>query len=468
MSDYISKVTVPEGDSTHTYDVKEIFPHYGVCSTAAGTAAKEVSINNFTLYTGAWVVVKFNTTNTAAVGSLTLNVNSTGAKNIKYRNANLGWTGYLAANTHYLFMYDGTYWQVTGDINTNTYDRTSHQTRIYAGGVGAFLYSILGLNTDQRMESFTTTGGTGTSKAFNTSGKFLYPPVIMYHSSGSTVAAGSVIANNVLYEQFPAINLTYNSNKTSSSGFAQYKPLYIECTFDDTGSYWSPTSTGLTQTFTSGRYYVLLGCMYNTSVIELALFAQHPVYYYDGTNLVSVDWDRANTSTATIGSASTGQVIPADDITAWNAGTLPSLTTTTYTVPNVTGNSSVTIPNVTGNTSVTIPNVTGNTSVTVKSVKTVDTPTTAKISSGVLTFTKGTAVVTEDKTTTNTTLGTNLTASKVTLGTALSASKVTLGTAFSIKGVNEWGTGTLPSLTYTAKSIPNISVTSVTNVLKKK
>jgi hypothetical protein len=290
----------------------------------------------------------------------------------------------------------------------------------------------------------------------------------------------------------------------------------------------------LTQTFTSGRYYVLLGCIYNTSVYELALFAQHPVYYNDGTNLVSVDWDRANTSTTTIGSASTGQAIAADDITAWDAGTLPSLTTTTYTVPNVTGNSSVTIPNVTGNTSVTIPNVTnvtgvsipnvtgnsnvtipnvtgntdvtipnvtGNISVTVKSVKTVDTPTTAKISSGVLTFTKGTAVVTEDKTATNTTLGTNLTASKVTLGTALSASKVTLGTAlsaskvtmgddltatnttlgtalsatkvtlgtaFSIKGVNEWGTGTLPSLTYTAKSIPNISVTSVTNVLKKK
>ena len=53
----------------------------GTSSTAAGTAAKEVACTNFTLASGAYVSVRFTHGNTSA-GALTLNVNSTGAKNI--------------------------------------------------------------------------------------------------------------------------------------------------------------------------------------------------------------------------------------------------------------------------------------------------------------------------------------------------------------------------------------------------
>lgn len=94
--------------------------HYGVCSTAAATAAKEVQRTGFRLVTGAWIAVKFTVTNTGAVANLTLNVNSTGAKNIKYRNANLSSAGVLAANRIYFFVYDGTYWQIVGDLDTNS------------------------------------------------------------------------------------------------------------------------------------------------------------------------------------------------------------------------------------------------------------------------------------------------------------------------------------------------------------
>lgn len=170
----------------------------------------------------------------------------------------------------------------------NTYDRTSMQTRIYAGGVGVFRYSICAMNNAQRMESFTTTGDASgsptTSKTFNTSAKFAFPPVIMYNNANAAYSSGSVIGNNVLYEQFPSVDMRYSCNKTSSSGFTQYKPIFIECTFDDDG-YFSITSNGFVQTFTSGKYYILVGCMYSTSVYQLALFAQHPMYYYDGTNL---------------------------------------------------------------------------------------------------------------------------------------------------------------------------------------
>ena len=198
----------------------------------------------------------------------------------------------LAGNT------DGTRVTVTGGVwqgidyydSGNTYDRTSMQTRIYAGGVGVFRYSICALNNAQRMESFTTTGDASgsptTTKTFNTSAKFAYPPVIMYNNANAVYSNGSVIGNNVLYEQFPSVDMRYSSNKTSSAstGFSQYKPIFIECTFDTNG-YFSITSNGFVQTFTSGKYYILVGCMYNTSVYQLALFAQHPLYYYDGTHL---------------------------------------------------------------------------------------------------------------------------------------------------------------------------------------
>jgi len=63
--------------------------HYGTCSTAAGSNPKTVDCTGFILDTGAIIYVRFTATNTVAVGTLTLNVNGTGAKSVKYRNANL-------------------------------------------------------------------------------------------------------------------------------------------------------------------------------------------------------------------------------------------------------------------------------------------------------------------------------------------------------------------------------------------
>ena len=56
--------------------------YYGVCSTAADTAAKTVTIDNFSLVTGAMVIVKFTNANTNKTTAPTLNVNNTGAKPI--------------------------------------------------------------------------------------------------------------------------------------------------------------------------------------------------------------------------------------------------------------------------------------------------------------------------------------------------------------------------------------------------
>lgn len=98
---------------------------YATCSTAAGTAAKVVTISgnsNWSLKVGAIVVVKFTVTNTAS--NVTLDVNSTGAKSIWYNNA--AYTGSSSnvcgyANRFTAFMYDGTYWVwVSNGVDSNT------------------------------------------------------------------------------------------------------------------------------------------------------------------------------------------------------------------------------------------------------------------------------------------------------------------------------------------------------------
>jgi hypothetical protein len=107
-----SEVTAEEhiGDSSRHVS-------YATCSTAAATAAKTVDCAGFNLTTGARVTVMFTVTNTAA--SPTLNVNNTGAKAIYYRNAAIS-AGTLAANRVYDFVYDGTQWELVGDVNVDT------------------------------------------------------------------------------------------------------------------------------------------------------------------------------------------------------------------------------------------------------------------------------------------------------------------------------------------------------------
>ena len=99
-NDYINGVRTNVNSASAT--------NYGVCDTAADTADKVVSISgDFSLVTGAQVVVKFNKGNTVTA-SFTLNVNDTGAKNIL-------WGSYSGArrmpvNAILTFVYDGTYW----------------------------------------------------------------------------------------------------------------------------------------------------------------------------------------------------------------------------------------------------------------------------------------------------------------------------------------------------------------------
>lgn len=123
----ISQIKLPDNN---TYNFKDtvargVKMYYGICTTAAATAAKVVTVSadqDFKLTVGALVMVKFTISNTAS--SVTLNVNNTGAKSIYYNNAVYTGTsttvcGY--ANTNFVYMYDGTNWVwVSHSSDSNT------------------------------------------------------------------------------------------------------------------------------------------------------------------------------------------------------------------------------------------------------------------------------------------------------------------------------------------------------------
>lgn len=103
------------------YDLnKNDIPMYGTSSTGASTTAKTASVTRgtFTLVAGAKVSVKFTYTNTASAP--TLNVGSTGAKNIKYVASDgtvTTPTTWWGAGEVVTFVYDGTQWLMMPTIS---------------------------------------------------------------------------------------------------------------------------------------------------------------------------------------------------------------------------------------------------------------------------------------------------------------------------------------------------------------
>ena len=91
---------------------------YGACDTAGATAAKTVALSGFTLKTGGVVAIRFTNTNTAS--NMTLNINSTGAKQVLYNRKAV--PAYMIEGGEIIFMmFDGTYWNMLGGESNGDY-----------------------------------------------------------------------------------------------------------------------------------------------------------------------------------------------------------------------------------------------------------------------------------------------------------------------------------------------------------
>ena len=263
---------------------------YGTCSTAAGTTAKVVTCPEFLasdLVTGAIIFVTFTVANTGATGSITMDVNGTGAKNIKeWRNGsvqNIPGTGYLGANQTYLFWYNGTYWCTVMDYDTNDVNRsTNTYPRLITGAVGIGRYSLFMEASDGTYQSITSTfNSNGTSHVKNTA-KFKLGRVY-YSNRGSDIAANNSTdtTNSWQDQQTSLVDLRYSTN--CGQTLVAREPVYLVGTVGTDG-YFTLADIWWTQTEPTsedGKVYIYLGQVYNdTNPYRVAFEIENPAYWY--------------------------------------------------------------------------------------------------------------------------------------------------------------------------------------------
>ena len=327
-------------------------------STSTATAFVLTADDIDSLYDGLIIYCKNTVVNSAA--NCTINLNGLGAKRIWVSQDNGYCTTHWSKNQAYLFVYNNTdsVWELQQGRNTNsdTYDRNRYNCNIKCGATAIVAANII-VATDAGLYHHLKDG-----TAFD----IRYP--ILY-------ANGAISANGTGTNNYDIIHFTVTT--TQSISMTAYLPVYIKGTLS--GTTFTPVSTTpLTQTAPSsadGYHYMKLGVA--TAATTLYLQEVHPIYAYKNgkfgeivNDAMSVNGftvaksvpsnavftDNNTTYTANnenIGSASAGTAIPADDITAWSAGTAtsasvskgvltitngtaPSLSYTAKSIPNIT------------------------------------------------------------------------------------------------------------------------------------
>lgn len=178
-------------------------------------------------------------------------------------------------------------WRVINDYDSgNTYERLYTGGYFYAGSTGCNPYSLVCMDNTGKFSMLISSGsGTGTSKTVNTTTKFTYPATMMYYAANNTAAANARVSSASAYIAYPGFDCRYSCNYTTT--FATHSATYIECTLNSDNT-WTPTTNSITQTLRSGYYYIYLGNTTSTTY-SILLHTNHPILYYDGTNLISAE-----------------------------------------------------------------------------------------------------------------------------------------------------------------------------------
>lgn len=95
------------------FDGSKNIAHFTTCSTAGGTAVKEVTMSDFTIDTGSRLDILFDNANTAS--NVSLSVNGSQAHPICYQGAQIG-KGVLKAGRVYILEYYQSKWHIVGEF----------------------------------------------------------------------------------------------------------------------------------------------------------------------------------------------------------------------------------------------------------------------------------------------------------------------------------------------------------------
>lgn len=253
----------------------------GSCDTAAGTAAKIVTLTDTNYIPKADDMFVITFTNGNSVSNPTLNINGTGAKNIRLGTTNASTTTFtVGAGAQVMLLFDGTYYNLTGSYRTS--DSNSHdRTQLSAIQVGTTVqrYKLLMEGVDGKYYPLTLENSTGLTKTVSTA-DFKVGGNIVYYNSTTVLAPDATTTS--CYSEIPTAYAGYTFNKLS--GYQAHRPIYLKGTVAngvfklDNSSYTSWFTQDL-PTSEDGFVYIYVGYMYSTND-DLRLMQYHPMYEY--------------------------------------------------------------------------------------------------------------------------------------------------------------------------------------------
>lgn len=273
----------------------------------------------------------FPGTSSAATLNLTLKDGTkTGAIPV-YRDGTNTFTNNVGGNQIIRLIYHSV--TISGTVRTGwriirTQDNNDAANRIYNGSSAyqansaVYRYQLLFQVDENKLTPLNNVNNSqATNKTMLTGVDFLPFGKIFYYNSTTNIAANgnmtSALNNRANFD------LRYSLN--SGTTLTAHRDIYLKCVKQSNGKFRITADPCWTQSLPStadGYYYLRLGRTYSTS--NMYLDEDHPIYYHNGTEVVQ--YTQLTASTTSIGSASTGTAIPADDITAWSAGSVPTLT----------------------------------------------------------------------------------------------------------------------------------------------
>lgn len=226
---------------------------------------------------------------TTSESGVIINLNQLGNKEVwaSYQNARVS-TG-LAANVEYILYFDyandrfvkyeGIYTK-----DTNTIGEYIGRMIADAGGIKK---SVILMQTSSNPDKYTSlvnqSASTSTKKTKQTCG--FIPNGRLYYYSGDDVAEDAYTGYSTVWMSI-AFSLRYSFNiaTTTLPESVIGCPVYIKCTMSNGLLYLADTwwATELPST-TDGFYYIYVGQMY--SRYQCTLHVNHPIYYYDGTQI---------------------------------------------------------------------------------------------------------------------------------------------------------------------------------------
>jgi len=271
----------------------------------------------------------------AGSGNATLNLTlkggtKTGAKNC-YTGGTTRLTTHISANAIARLVYQtvtisGTsysgWWLVRSQDNNDLAYNIRNGSPAYQANSAVYRYQLLFQVDENKLTPLNNVNNsTATGKTMLTGVDFLPFGKIFYYNSTNNVAANANMTTTLYYRANFDLRYSLNCGQTLTA----HRYVYLKCVRQSNGKFRIAADPCWTQTLPStndGYYYIRLGRTYNT--YQMYLDEDHPIYYHDGTGVVQ--YTQITASTTSIGSASAGTAIPADDITAWSAGSVPTLT----------------------------------------------------------------------------------------------------------------------------------------------